>query len=206
MRIWIVLAALLAFASMACAKDYGDPSAFTVSPLHNAQVVHGDDGMDHVEYDLLVVSVLPEPVTMASVTVLDLGKGTGSGSRAMRSRRQPSRCSRIPPPPRLQRPPPSRSRSTSSCRPARLRNGSPTKSPTSSSRIRRCPHVDVPMIDAPDVAVDRQSVIRSSRRSAGKGGSTQADAASQIFTAICASPLAGFGSKRLRSSRSTGRK
>jgi hypothetical protein len=27
--------------------------------------------MNHVEYDLLIVSVLPEPVTLSSVTVLD---------------------------------------------------------------------------------------------------------------------------------------
>jgi len=71
MRIGIILAAILAFVSVAFADDYGDPSAFTISPLHNAQVVRGDDGMDHVEYDLLVVSVLPEPVTITSVAVLD---------------------------------------------------------------------------------------------------------------------------------------
>jgi hypothetical protein len=46
-------------------------TAILVSPIHEAQVVRGDDGMDHVEYDLLVVSVLPEPVTLTSVTVLD---------------------------------------------------------------------------------------------------------------------------------------
>jgi hypothetical protein len=42
-----------------------------VSPIHEAQVVRGDDGMDHVEYTLLVVSVFPEPVTLSSVSVLD---------------------------------------------------------------------------------------------------------------------------------------
>jgi murein DD-endopeptidase MepM/ murein hydrolase activator NlpD len=71
MRIGIILFAILALASAAFAKDYGAPSAFTVSPLHPAQVVRGDDGSDHVEYDLLVVSVLPEPVTLTGVTVLD---------------------------------------------------------------------------------------------------------------------------------------
>jgi murein DD-endopeptidase MepM/ murein hydrolase activator NlpD len=71
MRVGIILFAILALASVAFAKDYGAPSAFTVSPLHNAQIVRGDDGMDHVEYDLLVVSVLPEPVTLTGVTVLD---------------------------------------------------------------------------------------------------------------------------------------
>ena len=57
--------------SAASAQDYGHPTAFVVSPIHEAQIVRGDDGMDHVEYDLLVVSVLPEPVTLSSVTVLD---------------------------------------------------------------------------------------------------------------------------------------
>src|SRR5262249_6340570 len=47
-------------------------------PLHDAQVVRGDDGKDHVEYDLLVVSVVDDPVTLSSVTVLDpAGKELG---------------------------------------------------------------------------------------------------------------------------------
>src|SRR5262245_19488572 len=71
MRIGIIVAAFLALASAVLAKDYGQPSAITVSPLHTAQVVRGDDGMDHVEYDLLVVSVLPEPVRLTSVSVRD---------------------------------------------------------------------------------------------------------------------------------------
>lgn len=49
----------------------GRMSAILVSPIHDAQVVRGDDGMDHVEYELLVVSVLAEPVTLSSVAVLD---------------------------------------------------------------------------------------------------------------------------------------
>ena len=71
MRIGIMAAGILALASAASAEDYGHPTAFVVSPIHEAQIVHGDDGMDHVEYDLLIVSVLPEPVTLSSVTVLD---------------------------------------------------------------------------------------------------------------------------------------
>jgi murein DD-endopeptidase MepM/ murein hydrolase activator NlpD len=71
MRMMVLLAALLAFVSSTSAADSRDPSAFTVSPLHSAQIVRGDDGMDHVEYDLLVVSVLPEPVTLTGVTVFD---------------------------------------------------------------------------------------------------------------------------------------
>ena len=34
-------------------------------------MVHGDDGMDHVEYELLVVNVFSEPVTLSSVAVLE---------------------------------------------------------------------------------------------------------------------------------------
>ncbi len=45
-------------------------TALTINPIHDAQVVRGDDGMDHVEYDLLVVSVFGEPVTLTSVVVL----------------------------------------------------------------------------------------------------------------------------------------
>jgi hypothetical protein len=71
MRIAVMLAAIFALESGASAEDYGHPAAFVVSPIHEAQIVRGDDGMDHVEYDLLIVSVLPEPVTLSSVTVLD---------------------------------------------------------------------------------------------------------------------------------------
>jgi hypothetical protein len=71
MRIGIIAAAFLALASAASAEEYGHPTAFVVSPIHEAQIVRGGDGMDHIEYDLLIVSVLPEPVTLSSVTVLD---------------------------------------------------------------------------------------------------------------------------------------
>jgi hypothetical protein len=53
------------------AEDPGRATALMVNPLHAAQVVRGDDGMDHVEYELLVVSVFNEPVTLSSVIVLD---------------------------------------------------------------------------------------------------------------------------------------
>jgi hypothetical protein len=55
----------------ASAEDYGRPTAILVSPIHEAQVVRGDDGKDHVEYGLLVVSVFAEPVTLSSVVMLD---------------------------------------------------------------------------------------------------------------------------------------
>jgi Peptidase family M23 len=70
-RICFAFAAVFMLASGASAEDYGRPSAIVVSPIHEAQIVRGDDGMDHVEYELLVVSVFPEPVTLSSVTVLD---------------------------------------------------------------------------------------------------------------------------------------
>ena len=71
MRIYFMVAAAFALASAASAEEYGRPTAIIASPIHEAQTVRGDDGMDHVEYELLVVSVFSEPVTLSSVTVLD---------------------------------------------------------------------------------------------------------------------------------------
>src|SRR6516165_3615845 len=71
MRICFIVTAVFVLASTASAAESGRPTAIVVSPIHEAQVVRGDDGMDHVEYELLVVSVFPEPVTLTSVTVLD---------------------------------------------------------------------------------------------------------------------------------------
>jgi len=71
MRICFMMAAVLALGSAASAAERDRPTAILVSPIHEAQVVRGDDGMDHVEYELLVVGVFPEPVTLTSVTVLD---------------------------------------------------------------------------------------------------------------------------------------
>jgi len=71
MRICFMVAAVFALASSAPAEEYGRPTAIIVSPIHEAQTVRGDDGRDHVEYELLVVSMFPEPVTLSSVAVLD---------------------------------------------------------------------------------------------------------------------------------------
>ena len=71
MRIYLTLAVVLALGSAASAAERDRPTAIMVRPIHEAQIVRGDDGMDHVEYELLVVSVFPEPVTLTSVTVLD---------------------------------------------------------------------------------------------------------------------------------------
>src|SRR4029079_18496227 len=45
--------------------------AIRIMSIHEAQIVRADDGMDHVEYDLLVVSVLPGPVTLSRIAILD---------------------------------------------------------------------------------------------------------------------------------------
>jgi len=71
MRTCFIATAVIVLASAALAADSSRLTAIVVSPIHEAQVVRGDDGMDHVEYELLVVSVFPEPVTLSSVTVLD---------------------------------------------------------------------------------------------------------------------------------------
>lgn len=64
-------AALPATAVAGTGKDKPQVTAITVRPVHQAQVVRGDDGKDHVEYDLLVVNVVADPVTLMNVTVLD---------------------------------------------------------------------------------------------------------------------------------------
>ncbi|HEY3671739.1 MAG TPA: M23 family metallopeptidase [Acidimicrobiia bacterium] len=55
------------------ASDTGAVTAIFVQPIHDAQVVRGDDGKDHIEYDLLVVNVFDSPVTLTSVTALGAG-------------------------------------------------------------------------------------------------------------------------------------
>lgn len=76
LRAWIaalvtVLAASAMFATAAATarKPKLEATAITVRPIHDAQVVRGDDGKDHVEYDLLVVNAVGDPVTLSSVTV-----------------------------------------------------------------------------------------------------------------------------------------
>ena len=75
MNIFIVIATVLALAfaasGQAAEQDLGRPTAILVSPIHEAQVVRGDDGKDHVEYELLVVNAVEQPVTLRSLTVLD---------------------------------------------------------------------------------------------------------------------------------------
>jgi hypothetical protein len=71
MRICLVLAVVLALGLGASAGKRDRPTAILVSPIHEAQIVRADDGKDHVEYELLVVNVFSEPVTLASVSVRD---------------------------------------------------------------------------------------------------------------------------------------
>jgi hypothetical protein len=58
MRIGFMVAAIFALGSGALAEEYGRPTAILVSPIHEAQIVRGDDGKDHVEYELLGQCVL----------------------------------------------------------------------------------------------------------------------------------------------------
>src|SRR5689334_23903203 len=71
MRICLMLAVVLALGSAASAAERDRPTAILASAIHEAQIVRADDGKDHVEYELLVVNVFSEPVTLSSVTVLD---------------------------------------------------------------------------------------------------------------------------------------
>jgi len=104
MRIAFMVAAIFALGSGAVAEDYGRPTAILVSPIHEAQIVRGDDGKDHVEYELLVVNVFSEPVTLSSVTVLDpagreLMRIEGSTPRPRHSSRRQRRPSFLHRPP-----------------------------------------------------------------------------------------------------------
>jgi hypothetical protein len=75
MRIFILMTTVFALAvaagGQATEKEPGRPTAILVSPIHEAQVVRGDDGKDHVEYELLIVNAVEQPVTLTRVTVLD---------------------------------------------------------------------------------------------------------------------------------------
>ena len=67
----IVLALALPAFGRPVEQERGRPTAILVSPIHDAQVVRGDDGKEHVEYELLVVNAVDQPVTLTSLTVLD---------------------------------------------------------------------------------------------------------------------------------------
>src|SRR5262245_58208663 len=69
--VWSIVA--LAVAAPAYADELGPiPStAIVVTPFHHAMAVRGDDGKDHVEYDLLLVNTFTAPVAVTKVEVLD---------------------------------------------------------------------------------------------------------------------------------------
>lgn len=68
----VLLAITLALWTMqASAFASGRSTAIVVAPIHDAQVVRGDDGRDHVEYELLVINAFAGPVTLANVVVVD---------------------------------------------------------------------------------------------------------------------------------------
>lgn len=66
------VAAALALPIPASATDY-PTTAIVVSPIGEARVVLADDGMDHVEYDLLVTNIFDKPVALTRLEVLDPG-------------------------------------------------------------------------------------------------------------------------------------
>jgi hypothetical protein len=69
-RVYLMVLAIASLASAASAEDRDFTTAIFVKPIHDAQIVHADDGMDHVEYELLVVNAFASPVTLLSVGVL----------------------------------------------------------------------------------------------------------------------------------------
>ena len=48
-------------------------TALLVAPLNRPHVVRGDDGRDHVEYDLLVTNAFASPVTLAAIEITGPG-------------------------------------------------------------------------------------------------------------------------------------
>ena len=182
-------------------------TALMINPIHDAQVVRGDDGMDHVEYDLLVVSVFGEPVTLSSVVVLgpdggELTRIEGDalaattqtlfdkkpsavvprvGGRRHRRRRDPAARHRAGPghPPDHVRP----------------RQGLEDRGDDRPPRDRRARGGDRPPADDRDRA----------RPSRGMVGSPPRRAASRTCTEISASRSTGGASTRPRPSPSTGR-
>jgi len=67
----------------------GQPSRSVAGRLRSwsvdsrSPVVRGDDGKDHVEYELLVVNAVEQPVTLTSLTVLDPAAKELTGSTAV---------------------------------------------------------------------------------------------------------------------------
>ena len=206
MRIRLALAAVFILASGASAEDYGRPTAILVSPIHEAQVVRGDDGMDHVEYDLLVVSVFSEPVTLSSVTVLNpAGKELIRIDGDVLAAATQTLFAKTPSPVipasaavsvdvDLILPP--------GAAPERVTHRiAYTLAPDSKDKAM----IDRPEVDGPEVAINRQASHRASgRRLRGMAGSSPAAAASPTFTETNASRSTAPASRPPKPSPSTG--
>jgi hypothetical protein len=70
----LLVLALVCFAPMASRPSEADglttvSTAVLVTPLNEPHMVRGDDGRDHVEYDLLVTNAFAAPVTLTAVEV-----------------------------------------------------------------------------------------------------------------------------------------
>jgi hypothetical protein len=70
----LLVLALVCFAPMASRPSEADglttvSTAVLVTPLNEPHMVRGDDGRDHVEYDLLVTNAFAAPVTVTAVEV-----------------------------------------------------------------------------------------------------------------------------------------
>ena len=81
----VLLPALLCLMSVAVrqggAQDLAMPStALLAASLNPPHVVRGDDGRDHVEYDLLVTNAFASPVTLAAVEITGPGGAERAGS------------------------------------------------------------------------------------------------------------------------------
>ena len=132
----------------------GRATALVITPTHDAQVVRGDDGMDHVEYGLLVVSVFDEPVTMSSVVVLDprrRGTAANRGGCACRHDADPVRQEAVG----GRSPVGSRRDQRRRDRPAGQRSDRVSHrifTPRTDSKSGAM--IDVPEIDGPEVAID----------------------------------------------------
>ena len=71
MRICFIVTAVFALTSAASAAEPGRVTAILVSPIHEAQVVRGDDGMDHVEFTRAGAVFAPLPQFCSACIVLN---------------------------------------------------------------------------------------------------------------------------------------
>jgi hypothetical protein len=80
-----IIIASIFLAGLALAEE--PATAIIATQMGDALVVRGDDGKDHVEYDLLITSVFDGPVMLTSAEVVDeagkvIGRIEGDGLKA----------------------------------------------------------------------------------------------------------------------------